>query len=195
MTFQEEISYREELLRKGAESIKLTPEERLWLVTHSVYNRRFGYPFYASSIETLKPKQWYTLIVNVETIKHNDEIQPIILVPDKNGEIKVDFDLLDRNGNPTNRKSVKLLAFNMPAGENSKVKYRSQMGLLGVKYYVSYYDEATRLYKGTTSSAADYICAMKREIVNDHKIRYYCKSPISDSFEAMIFTVEWIEEH
>ena len=43
------------------------------------------------------------------------------------------------------------------------------------------------------TDTVDPDCAIKKQIVNDHMIRYYCKSPLDDSFDAMIFTIEWTE--
>ena len=68
MTYEEEIAYREELLQKARDGMKVTSEERLWSQTHSVYNRRFGFPYYNVSIETLEPNQWYSLAINMESI-------------------------------------------------------------------------------------------------------------------------------
>ena len=37
--------------------------------------------------------------------------------------------------------------------------------------------------------------AMKREKIGANKVRYFCKNPDSDSFDALVFTVEWIDEN
>jgi hypothetical protein len=42
-----------------------------------------------------------------------------------------------------------------------------------------------------SSSTGNPSLAIRREVIDEHTIRYYCKSPVSDSFEALIFTVGW----
>lgn len=91
MTYEEEIRYREELFIKIRNKIKLTPEERLWMETHPVYNSRLGYPFLDVAIETLEANKWYTLKVKMESIAYEEKIAPIIYVPASKGKILTGF--------------------------------------------------------------------------------------------------------
>lgn len=78
--------------------------------------------------------------------------------------------------------------------EEMKVKYLSELGLLSVHYKCGYYNLQQKLYVIKSSMGADTSFAMVREPINDHTVRYGCKSPFKDSFDAMVFTIEWTEE-
>ncbi|MBS5570987.1 MAG: hypothetical protein KHX22_06925 [Clostridiales bacterium] len=91
MTYEEEIRYREELFIKIRNKIKLTPEERLWMETHPVYNSSLGYPFLKIAIETLAANKWYTLKVKLESIAYEEKIAPIIYVPASKGKVLTGF--------------------------------------------------------------------------------------------------------
>ncbi len=192
MTYEEEIAYREELLQKARDGMKVTSEERLWSQTHSVYNRRFGFPYYNVSIETLEPNQWYSLAINMESIGYKDRILPIISVPAGKGQIITDFELTDLRGNKSLGKPVKMLGLTLDlAHRECNVKYYSALGILAVGYECDYLDTAQNLHMRESSSTGATNFAMTKQMVNDHMVRYHCKSPVEDSFDAMIFTIKW----
>ena len=193
INFEDEIKYREEIIQKACRNIKITPEERLWLLTHSLYNQQYGFPFYNIAIEELKPNIWHWVVVNIEYIGYSDRITPIIIAPGGKGKILSDFAVYDLKGNIKSGKAIKILSLELDKKHpKAQVKYQSILGLLGVEYECDYFDAKQNLHMRQASSAS-HDFAMKREVVNDHMIRYYCKSPIGDSFDALIFTVQWIE--
>lgn len=193
--YKDEIIYREELLQKIRDNVKITPDERIWLITHPIYNQRFGFSFFNVATENLEPNTWYILRINVECITYTDRIIPIIYAPGKKGEIVADFKLTDLKGNVSLKKPVKMLGFEIdPIHMEAKVKFRSALGILSVAYECDYFDKNHTLHKRQASSTGDPDFAMKKETLNNRMVRYYCKSPINDSFDAMIFTIEWTEE-
>ena len=192
MNYKEEIAYREKIMGKE----KITPEERDWLMTHTLYNSLLGYPFICKSMEKVEPNKWYLLKINVESVRYEDEIAPVITVPGtgkKTGKIIADFEVVDRKGNVSVGKPIKMLELSeCKSGMSYQVKYLSERGLLAAYYGCHYFDHVSNIYTGDFSSSYMGL-AMIREPVNEHKIRYRCKSPRSDSFDAMVFTVEWTE--
>ena len=190
MTYEEEIRYREELFIKIRNKIKLTPEERLWMETHPVYNSRLGYPFLDVAIETLEANKWYTLKVKMESIAYEERIAPTIYVPASKGKILTDFTVFDFYGKESRGKPIQMLECELAQQEEMKVK----LGLLSVHYSCRYYVEWEKRYRIASSMDAGISFAMVREPVNDHMVRYRCKSPLEDSFDAMVFTIEWTEE-
>lgn len=191
--YEYEIRYREMLLQKVRNNSKITSDERIWLVTHPVYNQQLGFPFFNVAIENLEPNKWYLVRVKLESTAYDDRIIPIIGVPAGKGKIIADFELRDVRGNVSLGKPVKMLGFELEQHHMSEVKYLSVLGLLSVEYECDYFDEKQNLYKRQASSTGDPSFAMKKEIINNHLVKYRCKSPIGNSFDAMVFTIEWTE--
>ena len=191
--YEEEITYREAIMQKAYNNIKITNEERTWLVTHPLYNWRLGFPYFNVTVETLEANKWYILSVNVESIAYDNRILPIISAPAGQGQIVADFELTDLRGNVTFGKPVKMLGFELVKNREFQVDYRSKLGLLPVAYECDYFDVKQKLHIRKSSSTGDPDYAIKKQIVNDHMIRYYCKSPLDDSFDSMIFIIEWTE--
>ena len=175
MTYEEEIRYREELFIKIRNKIKLTPEERLWMETHPVYNSSLGYPFLKIAIETLAANKWYTLKVKLESIAYEEKIAPIIYVPASKGKILTDFAVFDFYGKESRGKPIQMLECELAQQEEMKVKYLSELGLLSVHYKCGYYDLQQKLYVIASSMGANISFAMVREPVNDQTVRYRCK--------------------
>ena len=189
--YEKEIVYREQILQKVRNGIKPSPAERIWAATHPVYNRRLGFPFFNIAIESLDPNKWYLLRIRVESIEYNYRILPIICIPAGKGKIIADFELKDINGNISRGAPVKMLGLE---SKYSEIKYLSTLGLISVEYECDYFDEKTNLHKRESSSTGNPDFAMIRKNVNEHMVRYCCKSPVGDLFDAMIFTIEWIED-
>ena len=95
MTYKEEIEYREIIMNKAFKGIKITPEERIWLLSHSVYNHLLGYPYYNTVVEKLKPKTWYIITIAIESVAYSKKIYPIISVSSGKGKIITDFPIYD----------------------------------------------------------------------------------------------------
>lgn len=194
MNYEEEIKYREIIINKAFKGIKITPEERTWLLSHSLYNHLLGYPYYNVVVEKLEPKTWYTINIVVESVAYSKKIFPMISVSAGKGKIITDFSIKDfygkekKSGTP-----IKMLCLELKEGEKEKVKFMSDLGRLSVEYEGECFNRSVNRDMSESSGGGTSNFAMIREVVNNHKVRYNCKSPEDDSFGAMIFTVEWIE--
>ncbi len=193
MDYKEEILYREELLKKPHKGIKLTTDERVWLVTHSTYNRLMGYPILNVAIEKLDSEKWFLLKINIESKNYDKRIGPLISMPAGKGGIITDFEVEDLRGKKSIGKPIKMLCL-LPNKENetTTVRYQSKLGLLSVSYECDYYDKLQNLHMRQSSDTGHPYFAMKRKVLNDNKVQYHCKNPLNDSFDALIFSLEWI---
>lgn len=186
-----EIQYREAILQKARENIKITPQEREWLVTHPSYNKLLGYPYLNIAIEKIIPEKWYSLKITVEDINYDKKINPVISVPAMKGEIICDFELIDYNGNVSKGKPVKMLGFEINCKKRQyEVRYKSKLGLLSVFYECDYFDEKQNLHMRQSSFGGNPAFAMEKHIVSDCITKFCCKVPGRNSFDAMVFTVE-----
>ena len=71
-----------------------------------------------------------------------------------------------------------------------ELDYWSDLGLLAVEYECDYHYERMGIFTRAVSSF-EHRLAMRREEVDDHTVRYYCKSPIADTFDALVFSIQW----
>lgn len=185
--YEEEIRIREQIMNKD----KIAKEDRLWLITHSVYNWKLGYPYYNVVIENIELRKWYKLKMIVESINYDNYLRYALHIRDKEGKIIGDGIITDINGNVTKKKFVKMLVFDANLNETNEVYIYSSIGALSIVYGCDYYDPLVKLHKRELSSTWNPNFAMVREEIKDNKVRYRCKSPLSDSFDALVFTVEW----
>lgn len=189
---EKEIAYRESILEKARKGIKISSEERLWLLTHSLYNRHYGIDYFNFAVESIEANQWFLIKIKVESILYDKRILPIISVPAAKGKIITDCRLYNDKGEEKTGKPVKMLALEMNqyVGEKT-VKFFSELGLVGVEYQCDYFDSTVKLNKREASFTGNPDFAMKRQIIDDHTIRYYCKDPNSQSFDALVFSLQW----
>lgn len=159
----------------------------MWLATHRVFNRKLGYPYLNTDIINLNAKEVYLLRVKVESKTYSDQIIPVIAVPCGKGRILA-TNVFDRLGNLSPEKSIKMLGL---LSDFKEVTYRSELGLLGVSYECDYFDDKQNIKIRKDSCIGDYNFAMTCEILSDNKRLYRCKSPISDDFECLVFSLEW----
>lgn len=189
---KEQIEYRKVIMEKVYAGKKITKEERLWLVTHSVYNHLFGYPFLKMDVIKLNANQLYVIKLQVEKKKHNDNASMIIGAAGGNGKVITDWELINFYGENVNRKDTEILQVTVDSDVSEyTVTFISGLGLLCVEYGCEYYDEKMKVKKMETSFSGSARFSMTKEIVSDNKVRYSCKDPVSDSYEALVFTVEW----
>ena len=189
--YQEEISQRENILNKVRNKIKISPEERLWLATHSLYNLKSGNNTFNIVVERIIPRSWYLLKIKIESVSYDNRIIPIIAVPAGKGKIISSF-VRDLDGKIKVKKAIKMLG--LEAGKNVleyEVEYFSELGLLSVEYESDYFDTLTKLNMRESSSTGNPDFAIKRQVVNDSTIRYFCKSPIGDCFSALVFSIHF----
>jgi len=187
---EEEIQYRQFLMNELAKG-NGKQEYVEWLNTHSIYHYDLGSPFYLNVIETLEKKQWYSLKIEIESLNYKDSISPVISIPFGEGQIVAPFEVRNRYGKKSSRKPIKMLVFEKELSKSTSVKFQAELGLLSVQYYCSHYDPTVKLQRLSLSSHEHTTFAIRREPINDHAVRYFCKSPVSDSFDALVFTIEW----
>ena len=188
MNYLEEITLREQILSNAREGKKITPEDRLWLLTHKMYNQQLGYPFLNNDIIQLNPKTTYYIQISIEQNLYPMRILPVISVPGGKGEITAN-ELYDYN---SSSKKVKALGLILnPQHSVTAVQYQSDLGLLGVSFQCDYYDHKLQLITRKDSSSGDPHYAMIAEKISENKIRYRCKMPNMDSFDAFVFIIEW----
>ena len=191
MSYEEEIIHREKILSYVRNGKKITAEERLWLATHRIFNRKLGYPYLNTDIINLNAKEVYLLRVKVESKTYSDRIIPVIAVPGGKGRILA-TNVLDRVGNLSPTKSIKMLGLLVDLNRNLvEVSYCSDLGLIGVSYECDYFDDKQNIMIRKDSCTGDHNFAMTCEILSDNKRLYRCKSPISDDFECLVFSLEW----
>lgn len=192
MDYIEEINRRDEILSLAHIGKKITVEDRLWLATHRAFNRRLGYPYLTKDIITLSPKTNYRIRIQVESLTYPMQILPIVDVPGGKGKILTDCSLTDYKGNVKIGKPVKMLVALVDLNHTkTEFCYQSDVGLLGVSYECTYYDDKQHLTIRSSSNTGNTAYAMLREDVSNNKILYRCKSPLSDSFDSFVFSIQW----
>lgn len=191
MSYEEEMVYRENILSKIRNGAKITPEERLWLVTHRIINRRLKYPYLNTDIIHLNAKEDYLIRVKVEDKTYSDRIIPFITVPGGKGRI-VATNVVDRAGKLSSKKQIKMIGLLVDLNRNlAEISYCSELGLLGISYECDYFDDKQNIMIRKDSCIGDPNFAMTSEFLSHNKVLYRCKSPISDDFQSLVFSVEW----
>ena len=69
----------------------------------------------------------------------------------------------------------------------------STIGKLGVSYRCQYFEKSNNMIIASSSDGADLRFAMQKENVAENKLVYSCKSITQDSFDALKFSIEYIE--
>jgi len=193
MNYEKEIIQREKLLslvRKGEE---ITSDDRLWLVTHPIYNRNLGYPYLNTDIIQLTPRIKYNIFLKVESLAYPERIIPIVAVPGGKGKIIANNVYREtQNGNVITKKPIKMFGALLDLSHReTKFVYQSDLGLLGVSFQCEYFDDKMNLRIRKSSDTGDPRFAMLREMVAKNKMLYRCKAPNDDNFESLVFSVAW----
>lgn len=192
-TREKEILHRENIINKVHNKIKISPEERMWLMTHPVYNVRYGADMFNIAIEHLEPNKWFCIKLTVESISYDNRMIPVIGVPAGKGKIITDLKLHKLSDKPVQlRTPIKMLGIES-ISENCEhfFDYFSELGILSVEYECDYFDKRTRLNMREASSTGNPDLVMRKETIDDHTVRYYCKSPVADVFDALVFNIQW----
>jgi len=192
MNHEEETNYRNKILLRVRNGEKITPQDRLWLATHQIINRAFGYPYLNTDIIQLHPKVKYIIRVKIESLKYPGRIIPVVTVPGGKGEIVINTPLADYNGNTVPKKAVKMLGLLVDLNHKEiEFTYQSSLGLLGISYECDYFDSKQHIMIRKNSGVGDPSFAILREVLSDNKILYRCKAPSNDSFDSFAFSIEW----
>lgn len=168
----ESFALREKIISQK----EITKDDRFWCQTNPAYNPKYTEPVYMADIISFLPNALYNVRVNVESTKEKSAMYPVISVCAGKGEINFDGEAVDLYGR-VSKGRVKCLAC---TAEKSALKVRSEFGYLGIEYGCNL---------GT--SALNFTYGMKKEIITENKVRYFCKHPDEDNFNTLIFTVEW----
>lgn len=189
MGFEQEIKKRGEILKKIYTGCKVTLEEKEWLALHCIYNESLGYPYLNTDIISLLPENLYCIKIQIEEKKYPGRILPIVQVPLGKGSIKTGGTLANYKGN-INTKPVKMLGCLIDT-ENTTIEfsYKSQFGALCVSYECEFYDEKQKLIIRKNSNTGDSRYAMIKKVVSDNKMLYFCKEPLGNAFDGLIFSV------
>lgn len=185
MLVQEEIAYRDSIMKKAYNKQKITPEERIWLITHPLYHLTLGAPFLSEDILKVSPNVLYTVKIKQELVMCENMPVPIIGVPPhKKGYIHMN----------SLEKPVKILGLIFDGiSEPIEVKLKTPDGFVSIGYEYTYYDELQHITVCQKSNS-HLGFAMKKEILSDNKILYHCKLPNdkeSNCFEKYVFSIEF----
>lgn len=190
--FKEDYERRNAILKKTRKREKLTKEERFFLETTPAFNSFLGYPYYIQDIINIKNSSPIKLRVFLESLSYSNKISPVIYVPAQKGEINANFEVFDFKGVPKKSCNLKMLALEMSSNNNYvEIEYYSSISLLAVHYECYCYNNILNRVVLESSMCGKKNYAMLKEEVSENKVRYFCKSPTSDSFEAMIFSIEF----
>ena len=183
---------RNEILKKVKSGAKISKEERFFLETTPAYNSALGYPYLFKDVVNINSSDEVTISVVVESISYNEKIIPVISVPAQKGMISTSFELFNYKGELSKDNKTKVLGVDLSDEHKSTVvQYKSDLSLLAVNYECWCYNMILKKTLPESSMCGKTNYAMSKEVVSENKIRYFCKSPDSDSFDAMVFTVEW----
>lgn len=192
MNVENEIEYRQQLLKALCDGKKIKKDDKEWLETHTAYSDKYGYPFVVKDVIELIPNVEY--IIRVELIAENGEhkISPIFIIPLKKGHIRSDYTVKDIYGKVSNKNTISVLSTsNSKHNPNCEFKCLSKTGLLSISYECETTDYRGIKYMMDSTFAEPL--AMKKVNVADNKIQYSCSDFESEEFDKYIFTVEWIE--
>ena len=191
--YEKEIVERERILQKAHTKEKILPEERQWLLTHSVYHLIYKKDAFASYVERLEAKKWYKFTLTVEDVNYNP-ISILLMVAWGKGKIIMDAESFDKKGNSTTGKPVSGLEFHVESCKSvTHFDFYADLGFLTVEYKTMRYVPYSNIHL-YASSGSDATMAIKRVMVDNHTAKYFCKSPISESFDALIFSLSWREK-
>ena len=186
------FSKLKEILKKVKSGAKISKEERFFLETTPAYNSVLGYPYLLKDVVNINSSDEVSLSVVVESISYNEKIIPVISVPAQKGMISTSFELFNYKGELSKDNKTKALGVDLSDEHKSTVvQYKSDLSLLAVNYECWCYNMILKKTLPESSMCGKINYAMSKEVVSENKIRYFCKSPDSDSFDAMVFTVEW----
>lgn len=192
MTYTEEIEHRKAIMSKIQSGKKITSEERLWLVTHPLYNSQLGYPYLNSDIISLIPDTNYHVKIKIEKNLYSSRILPVISVPGGKGKINTDIPTFNYNGKPSSGKDLKMLALVFePECNEIEIDYCSGTGKLGISFECEYFDDQQGLIIRKNSNVGDPSFSMIRKSLSENEVLYLCKPPKSDDYESFVFSVTW----
>ena len=71
------------------------------------------------------------------------------------------------------------------------IKYICNAGPFSVQYECDYFDLKQKINKREASGTGNPYLDMRKQNLDKNTVKYYCKSPNKDSFDALVFTIHW----
>lgn len=178
-----------ELAAKG----KATKNDREWLVTNPYYNEN-GPQYYHYDVINIVPNKWYDMTINSIDKLKDCFLEMVISIPMGKGEICADFTVLDFYGKEKPCKNITMLGMDNQSDNKNHIRIMSNIGLIGIEYKIMLFNRAANRYM-PISSGNSKLLFMKKEILADNSINYYCKSdesgrlPSNTDFEKYGFNI------
>ena len=191
MDYLENIRRRKQISKKVNDRYKLTTEEKEWCAQNPLYNEKYEEPCYQSDVIELLPNHTYRITVVLESCNHLCDTIPLIGVVLGKGEIRAHR--LDSSTGEEIEFVTKILGVLISKERPvSSFLLKSKNGYMSVKYECQYFDTRMNLFT-RESSIVNLAYGMKKEIINEHKVRYTCKHPLDErnTFKALTFTINW----
>ena len=197
---QNEIQYRETLLKKGYR--KLTIAEKTWLQTHAIYSIKYGYPYLQAQVIEIKPNVIYKLTVSLNRKKAFHRITPTIRIPMEKGFILFDGLIKDQSGKVYDSSKATILSTN-----TDEEHPRVQLTLLSeLGYFMVYFHSMnlTKQYSEPHSISSIYserlvpsitipYFAMECTKTKYNRLRCACSTSREQFIVVYEFDIEWTE--
>ncbi len=194
---QEEIDYRDELMRRVINGEKPTKAEREWKLTHVIYNKLKGYPYMCMDILQFKKKTEYQVTLRVISNLSEAFAAPVIGVAYGKGALTILSGYLeDSHGNISKTNKTKFLGVDISKpGDEDTVTFISDLGLMKVGFQSLEIPKHSPGIRVTHTSTSPYHgLYMRKEMVSDNHVIYKCnKCDMEDCEEAFVFEIEWSE--
>ena len=155
------------------------------------HSEKFGMPFLKSDSITIAPNVEYIVTIKLEECDTEQKITPTVAVPQRKGYIKPTQIVYnsDHVPVPNNVTTYVLNTCNTLEYPVSKISFSSDLGCMEIYYQCMVSDHRGTRFWGSSKMVPNL--AMKKEIVSESKIKYYCNDSKSDKFNSYIFSVEW----
>lgn len=189
---EQEIRQRNAIWKNRSINGKLSEEDKEWLATHRKYHPVLGYPFLNADMIELEKNTEYEISVTFEKSDYDDDIYPLFTIPVRKGFLLTDFPVTNLRGKTSIGKPITMLCLQISSQKTtSAFRCVSQTGLLQVSFSCKYPCLHSPKVQITENSDSGPTLIMKREIVAENKYRYRCKSPTTDSYDNLVFSVTW----
>lgn len=191
VNYKEEIEIRKAIREKIYDGEKITKEEREWLVTHPVYHEIMGFPVLRVDVIDIKPNTKYIITIKKHSSTYPYKIGAVVSVPASKGKIILDkavFDMYNREKKPGS--PIKSYFTEFETNDEESFLYMSTIGKIKVDYGCQFIEKWNNELIYGFADGADRNFAMKKEVVDDNKIIYSCKSVVGDNFDALVFSLE-----
>ncbi len=192
ITFIDNIEKRNKIYELASEG-KATKNDREWLVTNPYYNEN-GPQYYHYDVINIVPNKWYDMTISSIDKLKDCFLEMVISIPMEKGEIRADFTVLDFYGKEKPCKNITMLGIDNQSDNKNHIRIMSNIGLIGIEYNIMLFNKAMNRNM-PISSGNSKLLFMKKEILSDDSVNYYCKSnessdlPSNTDFEKHGFNI------